>query len=148
MILYKTPAGHWTGTQADARAAAREESGDPKNWVEIDVPVNKAGLMEFLNEHRVGATLISPIAAPALPDSEPSPSEDDDPWGIAEELPAPAHDPHTAKPSYRPDRNTFAPLTKTVDEVVSVIHEAEHADLSNYFDAVIWRAKELQPKGD
>lgn len=145
MILYKTPAGVWTGTQADARAAAKAESGDPKNWVEINVPVDKAGLMEFLNEHRVGAVSpkLLPQEDPRNDDPEVEEEHIDDGWGLAE------LDPDLAaskpRPSVRVDRNTFAPMTKTVDEVVSVIHEADTADLSNYFDAVMWRAKELQP---
>lgn len=140
MILYKTPAGVWTGTQADARAAAKVESGDPKNWVEIDVPVNKAGLMEFLNEHRVGAVRVDVFSPPP---EAPIVAEEDDPWGLAEV------EPELAKPkpaSERAlDRTTFAPLAKTADEVVTIIHEADHGDLSNYFEAVIYRAKELQP---
>lgn len=142
MILYKTPAGVWTGTQADARASAKTESGDPKNWVEIDVPVNKAGLMEFLNEHRVGASLIdvfSPPPAAAEPDT------DDDPWGLAEVEPELAKPLPAATARANLDRTTFTPLTKTVDDVVGAIHEANHGDLSNYFEAVIYRAKELQP---
>ena len=141
MILYKTPAGVWTGTQADARASAKTESGDPKNWVEIDVPVNKAGLMEFLNEHRVGATLIDVFSPP--PAAEPD--ADDDPWGLAEVEPELAKPTPAATARANLDRTTFAPLTKTVDDVVGAIHEADHADLSNYFEAVIYRAKELQP---
>jgi hypothetical protein len=145
MILYKTPAGVWTGTQADARAAARDETGDPKNWVEINVPVDKAGLMEFLNEHRVGAVSPEPLPQedPRNDDPEVEAEHIDYGWGLAE------LEPELAKPkpaSERAlDRTTFAPLAKTADEVVTIIHEADHADLSNYFEAVIYRAKELQP---
>lgn len=145
MILYKTPAGVWTGTQADARAAAKAESGDPKNWVEFNVPVDKAGLLWFLNEHRVAASNAVAIDAPV-----PTP-EEDDPWGIAEELPevtitdAPEFTGKLTIARANLDRTTFAPMTKTVDDVVGAIHEADHADLSNYFEAVIYRAKELQP---
>lgn len=140
MILYKTPAGVWTGTQADARAAAKVESGDPKNWVEINVPVDKAGLMAFLNDHRVGAAA-SVVATPEPPIA----TEEDDPWGLAEVEPELAKPTLAAAARTNLDRTTFAPLTKTADEVVTIIHEADHADLSNYFDAVIYRAKELQP---
>ena len=142
MILYKTPAGVWTGTQADARASAKTESGDPKNWVEIDVPVNKAGLMEFLNEHRVGAVRVD-VSSP--PPEAPAVTEEDDPWGLAEVEPELAKPTPAATARANLDRTTFAPLTKTVDDVVGAIHEADHADLSNYFEAVIYRAKELQP---
>ena len=46
MKLY-TYNGEWFGTQADARKAGAPT--DP-----IEVPVDKAGLLEFLNAHRVG----------------------------------------------------------------------------------------------
>lgn len=147
MILYKTPAGVWTGTQADARAAAKAESGDPKNWAEIDVPVNKAGLMAFLNEHRVGAVSPKPLPQedPRSDGPEVEAEHIDDGWGLAELEPELAKPVPAATARSNLDRTTFAPLTKTVDDVVGAIHEADHADLSNYFEAVIYRAKELQP---
>jgi hypothetical protein len=52
MRLYQSPEGIWTGTQADAKAQAKA-TGTP--YEEVDVPVDKAGLMAFLNRHRVGA---------------------------------------------------------------------------------------------
>lgn len=143
MILYKTPAGVWTGTQADARASAKEESGDPKNWVEVNVPVDKAGLMAFLNTYRVGGNVISVETVAYV--EEPRETSDDDPWGIAAELEPAKSDPHVAQPAYKPDRATFAKLSKTDEDVISIIGEADRPALSNYFDAVIYRAKELMP---
>ena len=46
MNLYRSLGHIWTGTQADARAA---NNGD-KDFEHIDVPTDKASLLQFLNE--------------------------------------------------------------------------------------------------
>jgi len=50
MRLYRTSKLHggdvWTGTQADAKRAGKEHAS---GWEEVEVPTDKAGLMEFLN---------------------------------------------------------------------------------------------------
>ena len=51
MILYKSSKGQWVGTQRDAQRYF------PKDWKQVDVPVSKVQLIEFLNEHKVGAEL-------------------------------------------------------------------------------------------
>ena len=48
MILYKSSRGQWVGTQRDAQRYF------PKDWDQIDVPVSKAQLIEFLNVYKVG----------------------------------------------------------------------------------------------
>lgn len=53
MRLYRTPAGTWAGTQADAKAAAKAEGS---TWSEEEVPTDKPQLLAFLNGHRVGAS--------------------------------------------------------------------------------------------
>lgn len=52
MKLYRTPTGHWAGNQDDARALAKELD---TTWELCDVPESKAALLEFMNEHKVGA---------------------------------------------------------------------------------------------
>ena len=49
MILYKSSKGQWVGTQRDAQRYF------PKDWKQVDVPVSKVQLIEFLNENKVGA---------------------------------------------------------------------------------------------
>ena len=49
MILYKSSKGQWVGTQRDAQRYF------PKDWKQVDVPVSKVYLIEFLNENKVGA---------------------------------------------------------------------------------------------
>ena len=49
MRLYRTEAGAWTGTQADARESAINAGGHGKSWAEIEVPTDKPGLLEWLN---------------------------------------------------------------------------------------------------
>ena len=51
MILYKSSKGQWVGTQRDAQRYF------PKDWKQVDVPVSKVYLIEFLNENKVGAEL-------------------------------------------------------------------------------------------
>ena len=50
MILYKSSKGEWVGTQRDAQRYF------PRDWEQVDVPVSKVYLIEFLNENKVGAT--------------------------------------------------------------------------------------------
>ena len=50
MILYKSSKGQWVGTQRDAQRYF------PKDWKQVDVPVSKVYLIEFLNENKVGST--------------------------------------------------------------------------------------------
>ena len=48
MKLYKNSNGAWAGTQADARKYLG------LGWWTVDVPVDKAGLLQFLNVNQVG----------------------------------------------------------------------------------------------
>jgi len=50
MILYRSSKGQWVGTQRDAQRYF------PRDWEQVDVPVSKEYLIEFLNVHKVGAT--------------------------------------------------------------------------------------------
>jgi hypothetical protein len=67
MKLYQSPDGVWTGTQADAKAHARESA---TTWKETEVPVDKAGLLAFLNRHRVGVSQV--VSAPAQEQTAPA----------------------------------------------------------------------------
>lgn len=49
MKLYRTTLGTWAGTQADAKAIAKDQ--DPSGFETVEVPTDKPGLLEFLNEH-------------------------------------------------------------------------------------------------
>jgi hypothetical protein len=49
--LYVTPGGQWAGTQAEARNACQDEGQPGAAWKEIDVPTDKAGLLEWLNQN-------------------------------------------------------------------------------------------------
>ena len=50
MILYTSSKGQWVGTQRDAQRYF------PRDWKQVDVPVSKVQLIEFLNTHKVGAS--------------------------------------------------------------------------------------------
>jgi len=49
MILYRSSKGQWVGTQRDAQRYF------PRDWEQVEVPVSKVQLIEFLNVHKVGA---------------------------------------------------------------------------------------------
>jgi len=66
MKLYTNDNGEWAGTQADAR----KQLGKARRIVEV--PVDKANLMAFLNDNKVGATLVTLVDTPK-PDAEPKP---------------------------------------------------------------------------
>ena len=53
MRLYKNSNGVWAGTQAKARSFCG------KDYTMVDVPVDKAGLLQFLNLNKVGAAYTS-----------------------------------------------------------------------------------------
>lgn len=62
MKLYRTPTGHWAGTKDDAAALAKAHK---TTYEQCEVPYDKAGLLAFLNEHKVGAVAIAAVEAPA-----------------------------------------------------------------------------------
>ena len=68
MRLYQNSLGQWAGTQAEARRKF------PRDWREVEVPVSKQPLIEWLNIHEVGAKangLASiPTASSAIPEPE------------------------------------------------------------------------------
>lgn len=85
MKLYCTPGGTWAGSEKDYKAALKTEGVDAKTVTrrQVDVPVDKAGLMEFLTFHRVNpinpqvsqvvggaSTPSTPAAPPAAPAPE------------------------------------------------------------------------------
>jgi hypothetical protein len=47
--LYRSSKGQWVGTQRDAQRCF------PRDWEQVEVPVSKVDLIEFLNENKVGA---------------------------------------------------------------------------------------------
>ena len=71
MKLYVTPKGHWTGTQADAKKLAKQHSTTCEVF---EVPVDKKGLLDFLNEHQVKTVSDHPggeeVSTPAVVEEE------------------------------------------------------------------------------
>ena len=60
MKLYTNNHGDWCGTQADAR----KKYGKARQCVEV--PTDKSNLMEFLNSHKVGATVKPQTSSPGI----------------------------------------------------------------------------------
>lgn len=73
MKLYQTPGGTWAGSDKDWAAAMKAEGADPKKFDGrkiVEVPTDKASLMEFLTFH--GVNVINPQAATPAPEVVPA----------------------------------------------------------------------------
>lgn len=76
MELYAIPGGDWAGTEKDYNAKMKARGLDPKTATrrKVDVPTNKAGLLEFLTFHTVdpiGGGGTSILKAPGVGPSAP-----------------------------------------------------------------------------
>ena len=58
MKLYTDNKGQWVGTQADAKKLGK--------FTNPDVPVDKKGLLDFLNTHKVGTTMSESETVPII----------------------------------------------------------------------------------
>lgn len=70
MKLYCTPGGQWSGTEKDWKAQLKAEGIEPKNYTgrrQIDIPTDKAGLMEFLTFYNVNVTGAGFVAGAEIP---------------------------------------------------------------------------------
>ncbi len=65
MILYRSSKGQWVGTQRDAQRCF------PRDWEQVEVPVSKVALIEFLNENKVGAYSQAPPQQPVMTAPDP-----------------------------------------------------------------------------
>lgn len=79
MLLYCTPAGTWAGTEADYKKALKSEGIDPKSVSrrQVEVPVKKAELLEFLTFHGVnpiGGRVVSQVVGDGASPLPPAPS--------------------------------------------------------------------------
>ena len=68
MRLYTNNEGAWAGTQADAKVWGKFE--------QVEVPTDKATLLEFLNTHAVGAVATSVIQADPTTQNKISPIDE------------------------------------------------------------------------
>ncbi len=65
MIFYRTPAGAWAGTQAEARELCRAEGAHPGAWREVDVPTSKPELLAWLRaQEPLRDDFTAPVPAP------------------------------------------------------------------------------------
>tara|TARA_R100000781_G_C4050082_1_gene117228 strand:- start:405 stop:794 length:390 start_codon:yes stop_codon:yes gene_type:complete len=59
MQLYYNSKGQWSGTQADARKTKKENDG--LSFESINVPTDKKGLLEFLNQNQVKSQEVNQV---------------------------------------------------------------------------------------
>ena len=67
MRLYQSSNGQWAGTQAEARRSF------PGDWREVEVPVSKQQLLDWLNLHAVGAKANGLASIPSVSTALPEP---------------------------------------------------------------------------
>lgn len=73
MKLYETARGHFAGTQKLADTVAHRDGSGKGNWKQIDVPIDKPGLINWLNNRQIEAppTAEPSSVAPSSPTAEP-----------------------------------------------------------------------------
>lgn len=128
---HSKPGSRWAGTQAEAKAVAKEFGG---KWVETDVPTDKAGLLEFLNREaavaRETAALNEQLAAPApyvSPPKQPA---------FNQGQPAPGREGGPRLFTAGPDN----------DLICEAIEEAEGMSLARFAESVACRFASLAKK--
>ena len=131
MKLYTTLQGHWTGTQADARKLAKQHS----ICNVFEVPVDKKGLLDFLNAWQVGRH-------EATPDEESIP--------VVGEVEEEVIVGETREEYMRKWRQEQADLGAEFNVRIAIedaLFEAPFTDLSNYAAIVIGRLGEVITEG-
>ena len=130
MKLYTTEKGHWAGTQADARKLAKQLT----EIVDVfEVPVDKKGLLDFLNTNRVtvgSESTTEVVTAPAVEETK-----------IVGE---------TREQYMRKWRQEQADLGAEFNVRIAIedaLFEAPFTDLSNYAAIVIGRLGEVITEG-
>ena len=132
MKLYTTLQGHWTGTQADARKLAKQHS---TSCDVFEVPVDKKGLLDFLNAWQVGRH-------EATPDEESIP--------VVGEVEEEVIVGETREEYMRKWRQEQADLGAEFNVRIAIedaLFEAPFTDLSNYAAIVIGRLGEVITEG-
>ena len=130
MKLYITPGGQWAGTEKDWKANLKSEGIDAKTYTgrkQIDIPTDKAGLMEFLTFHNVN--VINPGTVQAV---EPNVVEAALPVDVealrALHNPEASPTPVPAAPTTVTDIDTLfvaAPIPKQVELAVGLLDRLE-----------------------
>ena len=137
MKLYTTLQGHWTGTQADARKLAKQHSICDV----FEVPVDKKGLLGFLNAWQVGRHEATSDEEPATSDKGSAPVVEVEETKIVGE---------TREQYMRKWRQEQADLGAEFNVRIAIedaLFEAPFTDLSNYAAIVIGRLGEVITEG-
>lgn len=120
MKLYQTPGGTWAGNEKDYKAAMKAEGHDPKEQTrkQVDVPTDKAGLMEFLTFHNVNCINPQLPAAPEVTGGDLPPSTPQSP-PVAPATTVSSMDVH--------DQVEALPITAQLDILVGIADRAHKA---------------------
>lgn len=133
MRLYRTRAGSWHGTQAEAGNACIDEAQPRTGWSEINVPTDKPGLLDWLNEH-VGPATVEALRAERelnqLREREAAREEHQAFMRSTQPVPV--------RPAPTP-----APCRPSLTDVETFIQSADAYQLRSLFENVVLRGREL-----
>ena len=132
MKLYVTPMGHWTGTQADAKKLAKQHN---TTCDVFEVPVDKKGLLDFLNEHQVST----------LSDDPAGPEEVTAPVvvGVEEEVKVVGDPREQYMRKWRQEQADWGAEFEVRTAIEDALWEAPLSDLAGYTSVVISRLGEV-----
>ena len=132
MKLYVTPTGHWTGTQADAKKLAKQHN---TTCDVFEVPVDKKGLLDFLNEHQVSTLSDGPTGA-----EEVTPPVV---VGVEEEVKIVGETREEYMRKWRQEQADWSAEFEVRTAIEDALWEAPLSDLAGYTSVVISRLGEV-----
>lgn len=133
MKLYTTPGGQWAGTEANWKAAMKAEGVELKSYTgrkQIEVPTDKAGLMEFLTFYNVNVInpgahpVVEAAGGPSSPPAVPSAAPD---LEALRALHNPEAAPAVATPTDLGEAFRAAPIARQVELAVNLLDRLEAA---------------------
>ena len=132
MKLYVTPTGYWTGTQADAKKLAKQHN---TTCDVFEVPVDKKGLLDFLNEHQVSTLSEGPTGA-----EEVTPPVV---VGVEEEVKIVGETREEYMRKWRQEQADWSAEFEVRTAIEDALWEAPLSDLAGYTSVVISRLGEV-----
>jgi len=125
MRLYRTPSGRWFGTQADARSACLDEAVPVNAWKQVDIPDDKAGLLEWLHLNCGPATVEAFRAERELDELRERDAV------------------KATHPAHRESARNIVTAAFTLTNAEAFIQSADHRELCSLTENVILRMREL-----
>jgi|TARA_R110000824_G_scaffold61694_1_gene163840 hypothetical protein len=137
MKLYVTPTGEWTGTQTDAKKLAKQHN---TTCDVFEVPVDKKGLLDFLNEHQVSInsgleSRITEVTTPVVA-------------GREEEVKIVGQTREAYMRNWRQEQADWNSEYKCNEAIETVLWDAPNQFLGNYIAIIIDRMTNLKEENE